>query len=71
MTALEWPVHVRDRGQARRKARAFPAIGAFIAEVEIPEDARVVIERTRGAGHYTVWGNPSELLAHVISVVRI
>ena len=39
--------------QARRKARALPSLGTFIAKLVIPNDARIRIERTKGPGHHT------------------
>jgi hypothetical protein len=55
--------------QARRTARRFRHLGAHIADLQIPDDASVRIERTRGPGHYTVWGFPAELMTYV-SLVR-
>jgi hypothetical protein len=54
--------------QARRKQRASPVLGPFIAVVRIPLDGRVRIEKTFGAGHHTVWSTPSTLLALVVAV---
>jgi hypothetical protein len=57
--------------QARRNARKFPRLGAFIATVTIPDDALVRIERTSGPGHYTVWGHPAYLLERVTDVTKV
>lgn len=57
--------------QARRRARAFPMLGRYIALLEIPDDGLVQIERTLGPGHHTVWGAPEVLLAAVAAVVRV
>jgi hypothetical protein len=55
--------------QARRKRRASPAIGNFIAVLRIPLDGSVRIERTLGGdGHHTIWGDPARLLSLVVSV---
>ena len=59
--------------QARSRAR-LPSLRdyAFVAELSIPDDSSIVFERTgRIRGHHTLWGNPDELLACVVSVVRV
>src|SRR5438067_2493507 len=59
----------RTLAQARRKARAFPFLGRFVATVRIPTGQSFVTERTTAsAGHFTVWGNPQALLAYVVAV---
>jgi hypothetical protein len=58
--------------QARRNARSFPGHGGYVAELVIPEDAPVSIERTgHQAGHHTIWGDPVVLLRCVASVVPV
>lgn len=57
--------------QARRRARTFPMLGQYIARLEIPEDSPVQVERTLGAGHHTIWGEPDLLLAYVAAVVPV
>jgi len=57
--------------QARRKSRISPVLGAFVARLVLPDVGQVRYERTRGTGHYTLWGEPSVLLAAVVSVVRV
>lgn len=55
--------------QARQKAKEFPAQGAFIATLAIPDDGRIRYERTgRTEGHYTLWGDANDLLRCVTSV---
>jgi hypothetical protein len=54
--------------QARRNARRYRNQGAFIATVVIEDGAAVRVEKTRGPGHYTLWGLPHTLLACVVSV---
>jgi hypothetical protein len=54
--------------QARRSARRFRNQGDFVAIVEIGLDDQFRIEKTRGPGHYTVWGLPHALLERVVSV---
>lgn len=58
--------------QAQRTARMFPLLGQFIAEIAIPDDGRITYERTTTSdGHYTVWGEPNDLLKRVTSVQAI
>jgi len=62
----------RTATQARRKARAFPFLGGFVAAVDIPTNGRFVIERTTSsAGHHTVWGDPRELRDCVVMIEPI
>lgn len=58
--------------QARRKARAYPMLGQFIAVLEIPETEAIRYERTLpgSRGHHTLWGEPKLLLACIVSVVK-
>ena len=58
--------------QARRKARALRFLGNHIAALRIEDDAPIRYERTtRSGGHHTLWGEPTDLLARVVSVVRV
>ncbi len=58
--------------QARRRVRQFPALGAYIARLELPDAPPVQIERTtRIPGHYTLWGDPVVLLRCVVAVVPV
>ena len=55
--------------QARGLARRIPAVGGYIAEIELPDDLGLRIERTGpGRGHHTVWGEPGALLDRVVAV---
>ena len=54
--------------QARRKRRTSPVLGSFIAVLRVPLDDSVRIERTRGDGHHTIWGEPVTLSGLVIAV---
>ena len=54
--------------QARRTVRRYPRLGAAVAELRIPEDAPVAIQRTLGPGHYTLTGDASLLLSYVTAV---
>ena len=54
----------RTLAQARRKARAFPSLGAFVVAIAIEDGAPIRWERTtRSAGHHTLWGEPAEIAA--------
>ncbi len=58
--------------RARSKALTFPALGAFIAELEIPESGRIRFERTTKArGHHTVWGRPGDIAPCVVAVTKV
>jgi hypothetical protein len=54
--------------QARRSARRFRRQGQFIALVAIEVDGPFRVEKTRGPGHYTVWGLPHAFRERVVSV---
>ena len=55
--------------QARRKARASPVLGRYIARLEIPEGGPIRWERTlTSSGHHTIWGVPADLLRCVVLV---
>ena len=55
--------------QARRMARRVPSLG--VAELHIPDDPGVHVERTLGRGHYTLWGDADRLLISVVRVVPV
>jgi len=60
-------------GQARRRARwamrRGRPLGEFIAVLELRPSWR--IEQTFNPGHYTLWGEPTALLACVVKVVPV
>ena len=56
---------------ARSLARRYPRTGQFIARVEIAEGGPVTYEKTRGHGHFTLWGDPAAMLACAVSVVAV
>lgn len=56
---------------ARAAARNTPALGHFVAEIAVPDDDSVEVERTGRAGHYTMWGSPGRLLGYVRRVVPV
>jgi hypothetical protein len=58
--------------QARRRARSAPWLGSPIAELVIIEALPIRFDRTtRSAGHFTVWGEPDDLLQCVRRVVPV
>lgn len=59
------------RAQARRTAMTYPFLGGFLAELQIPDDAGVRWERTRGRGHHTIWGDGHVLLNYVVRVTPV
>ena len=57
--------------QARNRANTVPSLRSlgYVAELLVPEDAHVTIERTgRTRGHFTLWGDPDTLMRCVVSV---
>lgn len=63
----------RTAAQATRKGRGLPWLGnAYIAEVRIPLDGTIHVERTTASrGHFTIWGMPDTMLANVVRVYPI
>jgi hypothetical protein len=73
LARLWWGVSVYDseRG-ARKTAQRRAHLGRYVAQLEIPDDAPVRVERTgHGVGHHTVWAEPATLLAYVAEVSPI
>lgn len=57
--------------QARRTAR-IPRLGSYIAKLEVMQEGAITFRRTtRRPGHYTLWGNPNELLACVVCTISV
>jgi hypothetical protein len=54
------------RDRAEKKARRFPAIGGFVVELRIPDDAPVVVERTLDRGHRSLVADPDLLLSFCV-----
>jgi hypothetical protein len=60
--------------QARKRARQVPSLRGkrFIAEVHIPDGSAIAFERTtRTPGHFTLWGDPDEMLGCVVFVFAV
>jgi hypothetical protein len=60
-----------SKATLRRLIRNRPHLGTFIAELAVPDDGSVRFEKTRGAGHYTLWASPLELRRMVIHVLAV
>jgi hypothetical protein len=52
-------------------AVAFPRLGQYVAEMEVPPDSGVEIHKTLGVGHHTLVGEPDVLLGLVVDVVDL
>lgn len=58
------------RAVAADLARKF-GHGEYLARLELDPAGPIRWARTRGEGHYTLWGTPAELLARVAEVVPL
>lgn len=57
---------------ARRRAERSPYLGRYVEELRVAERGSVTYEKTtRDRRHYTLWGDPDNLLQHVVGVVLI
>jgi hypothetical protein len=57
---------------ARAQAQRVPAIGSFIATMQIPAEGSIHYEQTtRERHHFTLWGDADHLIACVVSVVPV
>lgn len=62
----------RTQVQARNKARDYPFLGQYIAELLIPYGSSIRFQRTlRGPGHHTLWGDPEEILQCVTQTIPV
>jgi hypothetical protein len=65
-------VSVQDSEEgARAMATRYPRTGQFIAQMEISGGGSVSYEKTRGRGHFTLWGDPAVMIECVVSVVAV
>ncbi len=46
-------------------------LGTFVATVVVPPGASIRFEQTYRSGHWTLWGEPSDLLALMVSVASV
>ena len=61
----------RTYEQASQLVTASPWLGEYIAELRVPADGTFRYELDNGRnGHCTLWGDPDELHALVVSVTR-
>ena len=42
-------------------------IGAWIVALDLTEAGSIVVEKTRGTGHYTAWGAATDFLLFIVS----
>jgi hypothetical protein len=63
--------HHETRELAEFAGGESPWLGAFIATVVIASDAPIEYEQTYRPGHWTLWGDPADLLAAVVSVAPL
>lgn len=62
----------RTLEQASQLASLSPQLGTFVAELRIPARGSIRFEfDTVAHGHCTLWGDPDDLLARVISVIPL
>ncbi|MFN0073779.1 MAG: hypothetical protein ACKVVP_20045 [Chloroflexota bacterium] len=57
--------------QARRHARKLPMLGGYIAEIELPDELDIRVERTGGPGHHTLWGDARIVLDQVRDIMSV
>ncbi|MCC7369208.1 MAG: hypothetical protein IT306_12340 [Chloroflexi bacterium] len=63
--------HFDTLDAARAAALNTPALGKYVVEVDIPDDADVEIEQTGRPGHFTIWASPVQLLRCLGRVVPV
>ena len=56
--------------QAREVAVQFQ-LRAFIAEVAIANDESFRVAQTGRVGHWTVWGEPDEIIRYVVAILSV
>jgi hypothetical protein len=67
-------ISVYDSEEAARAQANYwwPKIGAYIARLEIPVDASILVKQTTDdRSHFTLWGTAQELRACVSSIVSV
>lgn len=60
-----------DERRARQWARAHPQLGAYIAQIELPDTSGIAAERSGPIGHYSLTARAEELWQYVRSVVPV
>ncbi|MHB8619591.1 MAG: hypothetical protein ACYDAG_08475 [Chloroflexota bacterium] len=56
---------------ALSKARQFPRLGGYVAQLDIPDDSPIRIEKTLSPGHYTLWAAAAVLERFVVAISPI
>jgi len=59
-----------DLAIAASVARRF-RLGEFLASIDIDPNGPIHWAKTRGDGHYTLWGKPEEVFARVVTIVAV
>lgn len=54
-----------------QNTREYPRLGAFVAEVDVPDEDMELKRTGRQQGHYTVWGGAEALLTGVRNVLLV
>jgi hypothetical protein len=57
--------------ESRAHAREMPHLGAFIAQLDIPDQPNLRVEKTFSGTHHTIWGDPAELRGYVANVEAV
>lgn len=69
LVILQMGISMFERAsQAAGVARRFPAIGGWLARVQLREGAGTCVARTGPPGHLTVWGRPLQLVEAVVDI---
>lgn len=59
------------RAAAGAMASKWPAIGMFVAELELEPGNGFCIARTGQSGHRTLWGRPLQLLGSIADILHV
>ena len=72
VTALHMAVSMfEDRDLVARLCRRSPdRLGEFVAQIDLQPEFGVCIADTRGPGHWSIWGRPTQLREFVTDVSR-
>ena len=57
---------------ARIQAKRIPSLGSYLARLAIPTDSPISYKQTlTNPAHYTIWGDPEELLAIIEEIIDV
>jgi hypothetical protein len=59
-------ISVFDTPERARDVVRRTRMRGLLARLEIPDDAPIRLRKTLGSGHYTLWGDPEQLLGYVV-----